>query len=65
MVLCIEPMINAGGKAVYIDEDGWSLKTTDKKNSAHFELTVVVRAGKPDILSTFNFIDEYNTKYQD
>ena len=64
MVICIEPMINAGGKAVYLDEDGWALKTTDKKNSAHFELTVVVKPGKPEILSTFHFIDEYNSKYQ-
>jgi methionyl aminopeptidase len=64
MVLCIEPMINAGGKAVYIDEDGWALKTADHKNSAHFELTVVVRAKKPEIISTFNYIEEYKIKYQ-
>jgi methionyl aminopeptidase len=64
MVLCIEPMINAGGKEVYLDEDGWALKTADHKNSAHFELTVVVRAKKPEVLSTFNFIDEYNIKYK-
>jgi methionyl aminopeptidase len=64
MALCIEPMINAGGKAVYLDQDGWSLKTVDHKNSAHFELTVVVSAGKPEILSTYQFIDEYYNKYQ-
>ena len=64
MVICIEPMINAGEKSVYLDEDGWSLKTEDQKNSAHFELTVAVRAGKPELLSTFNYIDEYY-KYQD
>jgi len=64
MVLCIEPMINAGGKEVYLDDDGWALKTADHKNSAHFELTVVVRRGKPEIISTFNFINEYNIKYQ-
>jgi len=65
MVLCIEPMINAGSKSVYLEHDGWTLKTADHKNSAHFELTVVVRAGKPDILSTFDFIDKYHIKYQD
>jgi len=64
MVLCIEPMINAGGKEIYKDEDGWALKTADHKNSAHFELTVVVKRGKPEILSTFNFINEYNIKYK-
>ena len=56
MVICIEPMINAGAKAVYYDEDGWSLITNDHKNSAHFELTVVVKDGKPDVLSTFDLI---------
>jgi len=64
MVLCIEPMINAGGSSVYLEEDGWTLKTADHKNSAHFELTVVVRSGKPEILSTFDFIDEYYNTYQ-
>jgi methionyl aminopeptidase len=64
MVLCIEPMINAGTSSVYLEEDGWTLNTEDHKNSAHFELTVVVRSGKPEILSTFDFIDEYNNTYQ-
>ena len=64
MVLCIEPMINAGGSSVYLEEDGWTLKTADHKNSAHFELTVVVRFGKPEILSTFDYIDEYYNTYQ-
>ena len=64
MVLCIEPMVNVGTASAYVDEDGWSLQTADHKNSAHFELTVVVRSGKPEILSTFDFIDEYYNKYQ-
>jgi len=64
MVICIEPMINAGEKGVYLDDDDWALKTADHKNSAHFELTLVVRAGKPELLSTFNYIDEYYSKYQ-
>ena len=64
MVLCIEPMINAGEKDVFLDDDDWALKTEDHKNSAHFELTVVVRPKKPEVLSTFNFIDEYNIKYK-
>jgi len=63
MVLCIEPMINAGGKAVYLARDGWALKTSDRKKSAHFELTVAVEMEKPDILSTFHLIDEYYIKY--
>ncbi|MDR2585536.1 MAG: type I methionyl aminopeptidase [Prevotellaceae bacterium] len=64
MVICIEPMINAGAKEVYLAEDGWALQTADDKKSAHFELTMVVREREPEILSTFNQIDEYYTKYQ-
>ena len=64
MVICIEPMINAGRRGVFMERDGWTLKTADNKRSAHFELTVVIRAGKPEILSTFDFIANYRDKYQ-
>ena len=39
-------------------DDGWTIKTADLKPSAHFEHTVVVRKGKAEILSSFDFIDE-------
>jgi methionyl aminopeptidase len=58
MVLCIEPMINLGGKAIVQDEDGWTIRTRDNKPSAHYELALVVEKGKADILSTFEFIEE-------
>ncbi len=57
MVICIEPMINAGTREVYLEDDGWTLRTADRKLSAHFELTVVVRKDKPEVLSTFDFIE--------
>jgi methionyl aminopeptidase len=57
MVLCIEPMINEGTQEVFLEEDGWTLRTKDSKRSAHYELTVVVRKGQPEILSTFEFIE--------
>ncbi|MDR0295870.1 MAG: type I methionyl aminopeptidase [Prevotellaceae bacterium] len=57
MVICIEPMINEGTKEVYLDEDGWSLHTEDNKLSAHFELTVCIRKGKPEVLSTFEYVE--------
>jgi methionyl aminopeptidase len=57
MVICIEPMINMGGRQVYQTNDGWTIKTADGKPSAHFELTVVVRKGKPEVLSTFDYVD--------
>jgi len=58
MVICIEPMINEGTKEVYLDEDGWSLHTEDNKLSAHFELTVCIRKGQPELLSTFEYIEK-------
>ena len=60
MVICIEPMINAGKKEVYLDDDGWGVITADHRKSAHFELTVAIRKGEPDILSTFEFIEKNN-----
>ena len=57
MVICIEPMINAGGRGVYLARNGWAVHTADHKRSAHFELTVVVRHGKAEQLSTFDYIE--------
>ena len=56
MVICIEPMINAGAKEVYEKKDGWGVATADGKKSAHFEFAVAVRKGKPEILTTFDYI---------
>ena len=58
MVICIEPMINAGSRGVYLDRNGWAVHTSDHRNSAHYELTVVVRRGKAEQLSTFDFIEK-------
>ena len=57
MVLAIEPMINFGKKGVVQERDGWTIRTTDRKPSAHFEHTVAVRKGKADILTTFEYIE--------
>ena len=51
MVLAIEPMINMGGHAVQVLEDGWTAVTRDRKLSAHFEHTVAITATGPEILS--------------
>lgn len=58
MVLAIEPMINLGKKDVYQMRDGWTIRTTDRSPSAHYEHDVVVRKEKAEILSTFDFIEE-------
>lgn len=57
MVICIEPMINMGTKDIYQMEDGWTIKTRDNMPSAHFEYAVAVGLEKPDVLTTFSFID--------
>jgi len=58
MVLAIEPMINLGTKGVVQERDGWTIRTNDRKYSAHFEHTVVVRKGKAEILTTFDYIEK-------
>lgn len=62
LVICIEPMINMGTKNTRTDGDGWTVRTGDGKPSAHFEYAVAVREGKPDLLSTFEYIEEVLTK---
>jgi len=54
MTLAIEPMVNAGTYEVKILGDGWTAVTTDGKKSAHFEHTVLVTSGKPEILTKAN-----------
>ncbi|MFA6797134.1 MAG: type I methionyl aminopeptidase [Candidatus Paceibacterota bacterium] len=51
MVICIEPMLNEGGKNIYLDDDGWTYKTGDGSRSAHFEHTIVITSGEPEILT--------------
>jgi methionyl aminopeptidase len=57
MCIAIEPMINMGSKNVVFESDGWTVRTRDRKPSAHFEHTVAIRQGKADILSTFEFVE--------
>jgi methionyl aminopeptidase len=58
MVLAIEPMINLGGRSIKQLADGWSIVTADSRYSAHFEHDVAIVNGKPDILSTFDYVEE-------
>ncbi len=51
MALAIEPMVNAGSYRVHVESDGWTVRTSDGKPSAHFEHTIVVTAGEPEILT--------------
>ncbi|WMN06213.1 type I methionyl aminopeptidase [Marivirga arenosa] len=58
LVLAIEPMINLGGRSIKQLADGWSIVTADGRYSAHFEHDVAIVDGKPDILSTFDYVEE-------
>lgn len=58
LVICIEPMINMGTRNVNQMQDGWTIKTADGRASAHFEYAVAVGPDGPDVLTTFDFIDE-------
>lgn len=50
MVLAIEPMVNAGKSDVYVEKDGWTVKTKDGRKSAHFEYSVAVTEDGPMVL---------------
>jgi methionyl aminopeptidase len=62
LVICIEPMINAGRKETIQMNDGWTVKTADGRASAHFEYAVAVDRGKADVLTTFEYIDQVLNK---
>ncbi len=58
LTIAIEPMINMGRKGVRYLKDGWTVVTEDGLPSAHFEHDIAVVDGKPEILSTFEYIEE-------
>jgi len=51
MTIAIEPMVNAGRHDVKILKDGWTVVTQDGSLSAHFEHTILVTDGEPEILT--------------
>ena len=58
LVIAIEPMINMGRKEVNQEDDGWTITTKDGLPSAHFEHTVAIAKGKPEILTSFEEIEK-------
>ena len=56
LTIAIEPMINMGTEKVRTLEDEWTIVTEDGMPSAHFEHDIAVVDGKPEILSTFDYI---------
>ena len=51
MTIAVEPMINEGGAAVKVLPDGWTVKTADGSLSAHYENTILITSGDPEILT--------------
>ena len=58
LVIAIEPMVNMHRKEVYAATDGWTIYTKDKRPSAHYEHTIVVKKEGPDILSDHDIVEE-------
>ena len=54
MTLAIEPMVNAGRSEVKFLKDGWTVKTRDGSLSAHFEHTVLITEGAPEVLTEYD-----------
>ena len=53
MVLAIEPMVNIGSYEIRIENDKWTVVTADGKPSAHFEHTITITDGEPEILTNW------------
>ena len=51
MTLAVEPMVNAGTAAIQNMSDGWTVKTKDGKYSAHYENTILITEGDPELLT--------------
>ena len=58
MTLAIEPMVLSGRRNIILEDDGWTARSADRKPPAHYELSVCVRNGKADVLSTFEYIEQ-------
>ncbi|MBS1486032.1 MAG: type I methionyl aminopeptidase [Bacteroidetes bacterium] len=58
MVFAIEPMINMGTKNVVQEKDGWTIRTSDRKPSAHYEHMVAVLKDRTEVVTTHKYIEE-------
>jgi methionyl aminopeptidase len=58
MVIAIEPMINLGSRNIVQERDGWTIRTADRKPSAHYEHTVAIFEDRTEVLTTHKYIEE-------
>lgn len=52
MVIAIEPMLNLGRPEIKVGHDRWTISAADRRHSAHFEHTVLVTDGEPEVLTS-------------
>lgn len=65
MVFAIEPMINMGSRQVVQEKDGWTIRTSDRKPSAHFEHMVAIWQDRTEVLTTHEYIEQtYKYKWR-
>ena len=65
MVFAIEPMINMGTRKVVQERDGWTIRTSDRKPSAHFEHTVAIHEDRTEVLTSHEEIEKnYSYKWR-
>ncbi|MCH7398702.1 type I methionyl aminopeptidase [Belliella sp. DSM 107340] len=58
LVIAIEPMVNLGSRNIVQERDGWTIRTADRKASAHYEHTVAIFKDRTEILTTHQYIEE-------
>lgn len=58
MVVAIEPMVNLGTRNIVQERDGWTIRTADRKASAHYEHTVAIFEDRTEVLTTHKYIEE-------
>lgn len=58
IVIAVEPIVNMGKRSVYMEKDGWTVRTSDGLPAAHFEHTIAVGPDGPEILSSFEYVEQ-------
>lgn len=58
MVIAIEPMVNLGTRNIVQERDGWTIRTADRKASAHYEHTIAIFEDRTEVLTTHKYIEE-------
>lgn len=58
MCICIEPMITLGSRKIYMEKDGWTIRTQDHKPAAHYEHQLAITAKGTEVISSYKLLGE-------